>query len=282
MEAIEEFDTSFKLDDILEEKEPNETNNNNYKGDYSQNPLGVQKNTSSRTNDFQARKLIKKIGERLSTEELQQKQQLIIQISRFRDSSRFANFLSSLGFNLSPTHLKTMDISQLEDLLIELKSSIQNKNGSKFIDESYFMVMNMLENISKHPKFNKYADLAGLSKSARENDELLDTLECLNLMYSDLGQLSPEKKLVFLTGSCILQTASLNKMLKNIQNYEQKLKEQVEQGEQGAQDTQKQTTHPIQEQSMELQQKTTHKQHKATNEPFNDGHVQLLNFDMIK
>ena len=226
MEAIEEFDTDFKLDDIMEEKEQSETNSsNNYKGDFSQT-----KNTSNRSNDFQVRKLVKKIGERLSPEELQQKQQLIIQISRFRDSSRFANFLNSLGFNLSPTHLKTMDISQLEDLLIELKSSIQNKNGSKFIDESYFMIMSMLENISKHPKFNKYADLSGLSKSARENDELLDTLECLNLMYSDLGQLSPEKKLVFLTGSCILQTASLNKMLKNIQNYEQKLKEQVQQG----------------------------------------------------
>jgi len=269
MEAIEQFDTDFKLDDIMEEKEQsNETNssNNNYKGDFS------QKNTSNRSNDFQVRKLVKKIGERLSPEELQQKQQLIIQISRFRDSSRFANFLNSLGFNLSPTHLKTMDISQLQDLLIELKSAIQNKNGSKFIDESYFMILNMVENISKHPKFNKYADLSGLSKSARENDELLDTLECLNLMYSDLGQLSPEKKLVFLTGSCILQTASLNKMLKNIQNYEQKLKEQVQQGVNTQND------------QVQEQQKNTHK----TNEPFNgldpikDGHVQMLNFDMIR
>lgn len=271
MEAIEEFDTDFKLDDIMEEKEQSETNSsNNYKGDFS------QKNTSTRTNDFQVRKLVKKIGERLSPEELQQKQQLIIQISRFRDSSRFANFLNSLGFNLSPTHLKSMDIGQLEDLLIELKTAIQSKNGSKFIDESYFMIMSMLENISKHPKFNKYADLSGLSKSARENDELLDTLECLNLMYSDLGQLSPEKKLVFLTGSCILQTASLNKMLKNIQNYEQKLKEQVEQGVNTQNDKVQEKTTEI---SIETQQKNTH---KTTNETFQDGHVQMLNFDMIR
>ena len=177
-----------------------------------------------------------------------------------------------------------MDISQLEDLLIELKSAIQNKNGSKFIDESYFMVMNMLENVSKHPRFSQYADLSGLSKSARENNELLDTIEVLSLMYSDLGQLTPEKKLVFLTGSCILQTASLNKMLKNIQNYEQKLKEQVEKVEIP---TVKDLPIDVKKQQQEQQQHVNDKivpekeNNKKTNEnSFKDGHVQLLNFDI--
>jgi hypothetical protein len=273
----------------MEEKETqsNETNNN-YKGDYS------QKNTSSRTNDFLAKKIIRKIGDKLTPEELESKQKLIIQISRFRDSSRFANFLNSLGFNLSPTHLKSMDIGQLEDLLIELKSAIQNKNGSKFIDESYFMVLNMVENISKHPKFNKYGDLTGLSKSARENDELLDTLECLSLMYSDLGQLSPEKKLVFLTGSCILQTASLNRMLKNIQNYEQKLKEQVDLTSQqnvAGTDTHEKIqkgVHPSADfRSTSIALSGSASQNFEPNQ-LNDGkihvseNIQVLNFDMIK
>ena len=273
IESFEEFDTDFKLDDIMEEKQQeNNVNDFGNKGDFQ------QQRPSNRYSNFEAKKIIRKIGEKLSPEEIETKQKLIIQISRFRDSSRFANFLNSLGFNLSATHLKSMDIGQLEDLLLELKSAIQNKNGSKFIDESYFMILNMVENISKHPKFNKYADLSGLSKSAHENDEILDVIECLSLMYSDMGQLSPEKKLVFLTGSCILQTASLNRMLKNIQNYEQKLKEQVEQGGQGEQNTQKQTN-PVQEQSMESQQKTIP---QKSNEPFKDGNVQLLNFDMIK
>ncbi len=207
----------FNLDDVLNENQ----DENEVKTSFNGNDT---KKMYKSVNNYEAKKILKKMGTRLTTEELEQKQNLIIQISRFRDSSRFSNFLNSLGFQLSPSHLKSLDISDLEDLLIELKSAIQNKNGSKIIDESYFMAIGMLENITKHPKFNKYLDLEGLSKSSRENDELLDCLECISLLYADFGNLSPEKKIVFLTMSNIMRVSALNKMLKNIKNYEEKLK----------------------------------------------------------
>ena len=209
---------NFSLDEILEEKQE-ESQGNNYRPPMKK---------ASGYEVGQSNKILKKIGNRLSPEEIKRKSELIIQISRFRDSSRFSNFLNGLGFNLSPTHLKTMEISELEDLITELKSSIQNKNGSKVLDEAYFMVLGMAENISKHPKFKNYLDLNGLSQNARQSDELLDTLECLSLMYGDLGSLSPEKKLLFLTGGLILRTSSVNKMISNIQKYEEQLKQQVE------------------------------------------------------
>lgn len=209
---------NFSLDEILEEKQDENG------GDKFRQPL----KKPSGYEMGESKKILKKIGNRLSPEEIKRKSELIIQISRFRDSSRFSNFLNSLGFNLNPTHLKTLDISELEDLIVELKSAIQNKNGSKVLDEAYFMVLGMCENISKHPKFKNYLDLNGLSQNARQSDELLDTLECLSLMYGDLGSLTPEKKLLFLTGGLILRTSSVNKMISNIQKYEQQLKEQVE------------------------------------------------------
>ena len=91
------------------------------------------------------------------------------------------------------------------------------------------MVLKLLENITKHPKFDKFLDLEGLSKASKENDELLDCLECISLLYADFGNLSPEKKIVFLTKSNIMRVRALNKMLKNIKNYEEKLKDDVEQ-----------------------------------------------------
>ena len=229
MDNIESIDIGgdFKLDDILEEKD-NTQNENCYRAP-------IKKATGSEI--AESKKLLKKIGNRMTEEEIKKKTELIIQISRFRDSSRFASFLTSLGFNLAPTHLKSLDISELEDLLIELKNSIQNKNGSKVLDEGYFMVLGMLETVSKHPRFNQYCDLQGLSSNARQSDELLDTLECLNLMYCDLGSLSPEKKLLFLTGGLILRTSSVNKMLNNIKKYEEALKNQVDEKNNGMSNT---------------------------------------------
>jgi len=218
--AVETFDLSqdFKLDDILEEKQ-NEGDNGNFRPQLKKASAGEIGET---------RKILKKIGHRKTEEEIKRTSELIIQISRFRDSSRFATFLNGLGFNLNPSHLKSLDISELEDLLTELKCAIQNKNGSKVLDEGYFMALSMLENISKHPKFQTYMDLNGLSSNARQSDELLDTLETLNLMYADFGTMSPEKKLLFLTGGLILRTSSVNKMLNNIKKYEETLKNQVE------------------------------------------------------
>jgi hypothetical protein len=224
---MEEIDIAgdFKLDDILADKQDeNDSNNSN---NSNKNNNNDSKKMYNSINNYEAKKIMKKIGTRLSSEELEKKQHLIIQITRFRDSSRFSNFLNSLGFQLSPSHLKTLDIGELQDILIELKSAIQNKNGSKIAEEGYFMTIGMLENITKHPKFNKYLDLEGLSKASRENDELLDTLECISLLYADFGNLSPEKKLVFLTMSNIMRVSALNKMLKNIKAYEEKLKNET-------------------------------------------------------
>ena len=105
--AVETFDLSeeFKLDEILEEKQ-NE-NDNNFRP-----PL----KKASASEIGESRKILKKIGHRKTEEEIKRTSELIIQISRFRDSSRFASFLTSLGFNLNPSHLKAMDIDELEDL----------------------------------------------------------------------------------------------------------------------------------------------------------------------
>ena len=170
-----------------------------------------------------------------------------------------------VGFQFSPIHLKSLDISDLEDLLIELKSAIQNKNGSKIVDESYFMAIGMLENVTKHPKFNQYLDLEGLSKQSRENDELLDCLECISLLYADFGNLSPEKKIVFLTMSNIMRVSALNKMLKNIKNYEEKLKADSEQ------------TPPVKETEPLSNDKVTFN----INSP-NKNMDNVLNFDIVK
>jgi hypothetical protein len=273
LQNFQELDIAgdFKLDDVLSENQEDEVKSN-----FGQKTNDTKKIYNS-VNNYEAKKILKKMGTRLTSEELEQKQHLIIQISRFRDSSRFSNFLNSLGFQLSPSHLKSLDISDLEDLLIELKSSIQNKNGSKIVDEGYFMAIGMLENITKHPKFNKYLDLEGLSKASRENDELLDCLECISLLYADFGNLSPEKKIVFLTMSNIMRVSALNKMLKNIKNYEEKLKNDSEQS------SPKETETELQQNDSPLRSAEGKNQQVSFNTNSQNKNMDnVLNFDIVK
>ena len=104
-----------------------------------------------------------------------------------------------------------------------------------------------------------------MSKQSRENDELLDCLECISLLYADFGNLSPEKKIVFLTLSNIMRVSALNKMLKNIKNYEEKLKNDSEQ------------TPPVKETEPLPNDKVTFNINSS-----NKNMDNVLNFDIVK
>jgi hypothetical protein len=70
-----------------------------------------------------------------------------------------------------------------------------------------------MEGVSQHPNIKPKFDLTGFNKMIREDENLQDVLEVLNLNYGDITQLSPEKKIVLLTFSSAIKCASVNKML---------------------------------------------------------------------
>ena len=208
---------NFSLDKLLEEKqnESEQMDNNNF--------------NKSKIN-YEAKSLIKKMPNRLSDEELKRKTELCIQLNRYANSSRFKDFLQSTSFNLSPSHLKTLTIPELEEMLKQVQLVVSNKNSSKVVDEAYFMIIGLCENVSQNPKFKNQCDLQGLSQTLRNDPEIADLLECISLSYGSIVDISPEKKLILSTIGCVIKTASVNKMLTKIKNYEQQLEKQVSQG----------------------------------------------------
>lgn len=213
VETLDLGGDNFSLDKLLEEKQ----------NEYNENTQQIKHKIN-----YEAKSLIKKIPNRLSDEELKRKTELCIQLNRYANSSRFKDFLQSMSFNLSPTHLKSLSIVELEELLKQVQLVVSNKNSSKVVDEAYFMIIGLCENVSQTPKFKTHCDLQGLSQSLRNDPEIADLLECISLSYGSIVDIPPEKKLILSTLGCLIKTASVNKMLTKIKNYEQQLEKNVQ------------------------------------------------------
>ena len=97
VEALDLGGDNFSLDKLLEEKqnESEQIDHNNY------NKAKI---------NYEAKSLIKKMPQRLNDEELKRKTELCIQLNRYANLSRFKDFLQSMSFNLSPSHLKNLTI----------------------------------------------------------------------------------------------------------------------------------------------------------------------------
>jgi hypothetical protein len=209
-ENFEEFklnDDNFDFGDIMNS---NDDNGNDFSN--------VMKKQTKQSLNSEAKKLIKTTENRLSDEDIERKQKLIINISRYRESTRFKSYLEGLGFNLSSSSLKQKSISELEDTLKELQVAVMNKNSSSIVSEVYYMSTGVIEGVSQHPNIKPKFDLTGFNKMVREDENLQDVLECLNLNYGDVMSLTPEKKILMLTFSSAIKCASVNKMLNSLKN----------------------------------------------------------------
>ena len=207
---MNEGETDFNIDDIML-NESDEVKSNSYLNN-------LKKPQTMRSINSDGKRLIKASENRLTDEEVEKKQKLIIMISRYKESPRFKSYLESLGFNLSPCSLKSKSIEDLEQLLQELKVSVSNKNSSSIVNEIYYLGTGIAEGVSQHPKIKDKCDLLGLTKNIKENEEIQDCIECLSLSYGDICSISPEKKIVMLTLSSALKTASINRMLKTLKD----------------------------------------------------------------
>lgn len=179
MTEIEHFKSNFNMDDL------------------EISPTTVNDIVSSEETKKDIVKVLKREN-RLSNEEIELKQKLILKITRYLESSRFKSYLSSLGLHHSSKTLQSLSINDLEERLEEIKVAVSNKNMTNLISELTFTITSVGETLTQTPKIRDTINLNGLTKSLKEDDGFLDTLEQLHLEYSDISYLSAEKKMVYL------------------------------------------------------------------------------------
>jgi hypothetical protein len=121
------------------------------------------------------------------------------------------------------------------------------------------MATGVMEGVSQHPNIKPKFDLTGFNKLIREDENLQDVLECLNLNYGDIMSLSAEKKVILLTFSSAIKCASVNKMLNSLKLQATDQKERDNQSTTSAE--------PNQPQSLNIEKNNTSSKTNNNNKP---------------
>lgn len=139
-------------------------------------------------------------------------QELILRCCRFGQSPILGAYLASLSFKLTPAHVKTLTISELESLIERIRVSVLNKGGNQFVSTAFFGATKAIEMVVS--KNMPSCPLYGLSDALSKNASCADLIEFISISR-DIGMSSPEMAL----GMCLMSTVSrviaINRYLKS-------------------------------------------------------------------
>jgi hypothetical protein len=145
-------------------------------------------------------------------EEAAEHQSLILRCCRFGQSPVLGAYLASLSFKLTPAHVKTLTISELESLIERIRVSVLNKGGNQFVSTAFFGATKAIEMVVS--KNMPSCPLYGLSDALSKNASCADLIEFVSISR-DIGMSSPEMAL----GMCLMSTVSrviaINRYLKS-------------------------------------------------------------------
>jgi len=161
----------------------------------------------------QVMKEVMKTTSRKSDEEVKDHQSLVIMLSRYGQSKRFSDYLKSMNFNLSVTHLKGLDTPDLEELLQRVKTSIDNKNTSAFWEDLAFGVIQTAEVITTSTNIGKRIKIQGLTEALKGDETMLDLIEQIELENQNLAYTSPYVRLVYSIATSAMKVHSINTMM---------------------------------------------------------------------
>jgi len=145
-------------------------------------------------------------------EEAAKHQGLILRCCRFGQSPILGAYLASLSFKLTPAHVKTLTISELESLLQRIRVSVLNKGGNQFVSTAFFGATKAIEMVVS--KNLPSCPLYGLSDALSKDASCADLIEFISISRN-IGSGSPEMAL----GMCLMSTVSrviaINRFLKS-------------------------------------------------------------------
>lgn len=154
---------------------------------------------------------VKELATRPTTEEIEQKQRLILKLNRYKCSRRFGEYLKDLGMSLEPKELLKMKVEQLEELLLKVQMTVNAKNNNNVFLEATMMGANFMERLTQNPKIKPQLDLEGLTQVLAQDEETQDAIESLGLEYGEICMMTPPMKLAYCLVSRSAGVIAMNK-----------------------------------------------------------------------
>ena len=138
-------------------------------------------------------------------------QKLVIALSRYGSSKRFAEYLKSMQFNLNVGHLRKQSLDSLKDTLDRVRITAQNRSINNLLEDSIFGALQFTEIACVNsPMLNKRIRLAGLTQALRGDETFLDCVEAISLDYGMLTHTGPELRLVYAMISAASKVHGIN------------------------------------------------------------------------
>ena len=227
-------------------------------------------NKKSTDNYFvkQAFKDTTKIMKKKNPDQIEKHQELVLVLSRYGQSKRFSEYLKTYHFNLSVTHLKKMEIEDLEETLSRVQICLDNKSVSAFWTDLALGTVQTGEAIVCSTKLGKKIHIQGLTEILRNNSEFLDILEILELKHQGITHTSPEIRLIYSIVTSAMKIHSVNSLLEKrlsiiknnaekeaMENNEERDKQEEKVGEDVSQES-KNESQESQNESQESQNET--------------------------
>ena len=139
-------------------------------------------------------------------------QNLILRCCRFGQSPILGGYLASLSFKLTPAHVKTLTISELESLLERIRISVLNKGGNQFVSTAFYGATRAVEMVVS--KNMPSCPLYGLSDALSKDPSTASLIEFISISR-DIGMSSPEMALCMCVMSSVSRIIAINKFLQS-------------------------------------------------------------------
>ncbi len=117
----------------------------------------------------------------------------------------FGQYLMAYDYKIES--LEELNYEQLETLLMEIEICVSSRTSSNMTSSYYLGAVSMIERVAPILGMN----LAGLSQSLTESEQIKETLAELSLKYDVASYTKPEVRLAYLTLQSIMAINSINK-----------------------------------------------------------------------
>ena len=142
--------------------------------------------------------------------ETREHQRLLQLLGRYGTSANFAVYLQQQSFRLGPTHLRTLSVVDLEEVLVRVRCSVNNKSVSNFWSEAAFGLLKGGEIVCTSTAINQKFKIAGLTEALRQDQTFCDCLAQFELEHGDATAIRVEYRLLYACIGTALRLHAIN------------------------------------------------------------------------
>jgi hypothetical protein len=148
-------------------------------------------------------------------EEIAKRQELVLKLCAMGSHPRFEEWFKKNDFALDGKALKGKTIQELEELMIRAKQTMRMKTRPVWLQDAALSGIGMAEHVSMtYPVLKNKFDVTGLSAELSVSEEFKDIMAELELDYTSISTMSPEKMLLMTIGKAAMAVNARNQVVK--------------------------------------------------------------------